>query len=264
MCTVTWLQDRAGFHLLHNRDELRTRKPALGPQIQVRDGVRFIAPVDADAGGTWIGVNEFGLAACLLNRYDPPAKSQILSFTSRGVLLMNLLTAESVNVAQSRVIDDSLEHYQPFELVLAQRAPSCVASSVVAKAQWQITVLDWTGRTLRIDTQPDLRLPLVSSSMDGIKADEVRRRLFAPLRGHASLEALRQFHASHASPANEPTPQARSQGSAFSVCMHRADAQTVSFTEIELTADQVALRYQATPPCEAASVETWTLTVCGK
>ena len=68
MCTVSWLRQSNGYQLFCNRDEKRTRRPSSGPQLLVRDGVRFLAPIDADFGGTWIAVNEFGLSLVLVNR----------------------------------------------------------------------------------------------------------------------------------------------------------------------------------------------------
>ena len=236
MCTVTWLRDAAGFHLLHNRDELRTRQLALGPRIHERDGVRFIAPVDANAGGTWVGVNEFGLAACLLNRYEPAlATAPTAGFTSRGLLLMSVLTAHSIQAIQNHIIDMRLDIYQPFQLVIAQLDAGP-------------TVMDWTGSALRIDTQPDARLPLVSSSLDGVGVNRVRGRIYQPLRGHATLIGLRAFHASHDNGTRAGGP------SAYSVCMHRADAQTVSFTEINITSGEVELHYQPGPPCQKCTM----------
>src|SRR3982751_1081178 len=71
MCTVSWIRTREGYQLLCNRDERHTRRPAQAPTVREDQGVQFIAPIDGDEGGSWIGVNQFGLTLCLLNRYDP-------------------------------------------------------------------------------------------------------------------------------------------------------------------------------------------------
>ena len=81
MCTVTWIYEPGGYHLLCNRDEKKDRAPALAPRIHQRGWVRFIAPVDAQFGGSWIAVNEFGVSVCLLNgargsvRVAPPVRA---------------------------------------------------------------------------------------------------------------------------------------------------------------------------------------------
>ena len=79
MCTVSWLHEPGGYHLLCNRDEKRTRGAALGPRIQKSAGVRFVAPADADFGGTWIAVNEFGVSGSWVapQSIDPNARNTI-------------------------------------------------------------------------------------------------------------------------------------------------------------------------------------------
>ena len=74
MCTVTWILDGDSYSLYFNRDELRTRQPALPPQRHQERGVRFLSPTDGDAGGTWIAVNEYGLSLGLLNDYSSRAR----------------------------------------------------------------------------------------------------------------------------------------------------------------------------------------------
>jgi len=52
MCTATWLRGITGYEVFFNRDELATRKPARPPARRDRGGVRILAPLDGDAGGT--------------------------------------------------------------------------------------------------------------------------------------------------------------------------------------------------------------------
>ncbi|HKX45758.1 MAG TPA: NRDE family protein, partial [Planctomycetota bacterium] len=71
MCTVTWIRRVDGFELFCNRDERRTRPAALLPEARRGpSGIEYAAPIDAEAGGTWVAVNERGLALCLLNHYQ--------------------------------------------------------------------------------------------------------------------------------------------------------------------------------------------------
>ena len=99
MCTVSWLHQPAGYHLLCNRDEKRTRGVALGPRIQERAGVRFVAPADADFGGAWIAVNEFGVSLCLLNGSEACPR---LVRKSRGILLLDLIWSRAAADTASR------------------------------------------------------------------------------------------------------------------------------------------------------------------
>ena len=69
MCTVTWLPGRNEYRLFFNRDERKTRKPAAPPALHEHHGVRQLYPVDGTAGGTWLGVNEYGVTVGILNHY---------------------------------------------------------------------------------------------------------------------------------------------------------------------------------------------------
>src|SRR6516165_698509 len=95
MCTVSWVHQRGGYHLLCNRDEKLTRGTAFAPALIERGGVRFIAPIDADFGGTWLAVNEFGISLCLLNGDAGTAPSGATPRRSRGLLLRELAWASS-------------------------------------------------------------------------------------------------------------------------------------------------------------------------
>ncbi|HRC86033.1 MAG TPA: NRDE family protein, partial [Thermoanaerobaculia bacterium] len=73
MCTVSWFWTAEGYQLFGNRDESRSRRQALPPRRAEQDGVAYLAPVDADAGGTWIAANELGVTLTLLNFYQADA-----------------------------------------------------------------------------------------------------------------------------------------------------------------------------------------------
>jgi hypothetical protein len=93
MCTVSWVHQPDGYHLLCNRDEKRTRGKALAPRVAERGGVRYIAPVDSDGDGTWLSANEFGLSVCLLT--GGAGSEQSGTRPSRGLLLRELAWAAS-------------------------------------------------------------------------------------------------------------------------------------------------------------------------
>jgi hypothetical protein len=73
----------------------------------------------------------------------------------------------------------------------------------------------------------------------------VRGRTFQQALHHASagrLDWLRRLHCSH-SPRIGP----------FSTCMHRADAATVSYTEITVSPRDAVMHYYAGSPCQKAA-----------
>lgn len=231
MCTVSWAHQSEGFDLMCNRDERHTRGRASAPVVSESRGVRFIAPADGDHGGTWIGVNQFGVALCLLNRYEDQADGEACSYTSRGLLVKNLMDSYSRIEAQSRVEGIDLRQFQPFTLAAFEPGENCL-------------LIEWTGREL-FAGDGESAMPLVSSSFDQAGARNARKRLFERLArvwdSRVDARLLRNFHQSHA-PARGP----------YSPCMHRDDARTVSFSYVKVAADSIQFFYLADSPCAAS------------
>ena len=91
MCTLIALHHVVGGYPLvvgMNRDERRDRPAAAWSIIEERP--RIVAPRDARAGGTWIGVNESGLVVALSNRRGRDSTSA----KSRGLLVAEALRRE--------------------------------------------------------------------------------------------------------------------------------------------------------------------------
>lgn len=233
MCTVSWLFDDDGYELFCNRDETRQRSRAQPPRRSEQEGVAYLSPKDNDAGGTWIAVNELGLALCLLNRYPDP-KSGI--FTSRGWLIRELAGARGIDQVNGRLLEleeRKAQRYRPFTLLaLAPETPPLVAA--------------WDG--LQLMTSPGSVLPpLASSSYDPTGIGEIRRGLWEKALGQEldgrepSSEDLLALHASH-----------RPERGPLSPCMHRDDARTVSLTHVRVTRAAVEMAYADGPPCRVA------------
>ena len=68
MCTVSVVPLPDGFSLACNRDERSSRPCASEPAAYDLRPRRAIFPRDPVGGGTWMGVNDLGLAVALLNR----------------------------------------------------------------------------------------------------------------------------------------------------------------------------------------------------
>lgn len=96
MCTVTIHRTNTTLLATMNRDEARFRAPEIPPREQIgRDKqVKWVGPIDSQAGATWFGVNEYAVHACLLNRYLPN-DSLIYDLSgerpSRGQIIVELL-----------------------------------------------------------------------------------------------------------------------------------------------------------------------------
>ena len=231
MCTVTWHQDGTRYDVLFNRDESRTRAAAEGPGVQHLDGTACLMPVDGQAGGTWMGVNEFGLTLAILNFYDAATSPLPASPISRGLLVRDLLSSGHLGQVEKRLRACDLGRYAPY-LLLGFQPDRPVES-------WH-----WNGAALRLGNLDDHEQPVVTSA---VRTDEVRRSrkaLFADLGcadpGTRTPETLMRFHESR-----RPEP------GALSVCMERDDAHTVSFSRAHVDPDRVVYHYLPVAPCFA-------------
>ena len=167
MCTVSWVQQPGGYHLMANRDEKRTRGRAFAPAIRECGGVRYVAPIDADFGGTWIAANEFGVSVCLLNGDAGTQDSFPAPQRSRGLLLRELAweTTGADCLLSLRQLD--LSPYAPFVLlILEPDRPAILA--------------EWNRERLTVDPAA-AQMPLTSSSFDSCGVRRFRlRRIRAP------------------------------------------------------------------------------------
>lgn len=237
MCTASWLVRPDGYELFFNRDELRRRARAEPPRLWQHGPVRFLAPVDAEAGGTWLAANEFGLTVALLNLYGESAPAASGAFVSRGRLVEHLAASANLRLLRAQLAPEVLASFRPFTLL----------ALALGEAAWAAR---WDGERL---AEVVLDLPLLSSSgYDTAAAETARRALWQReilAAGGPSTERLLEFHRSH-EPERGP----------FSPCMHRDDARTVSFTHVSVSPTAVAMRYAGGPPCRTPPGETELLT----
>jgi hypothetical protein len=225
MCTLTWGYSPSGYHIHFNRDESRLRARGKPPELHARNGVNFLAPTDPQAQGTWALCNEHGLSACLLNNYIDitPVTGQ----RSRGLLVKDLGCAKTTIEALERIQAEDIYRYSPFDAFLFDRSGAFEIS--------------WNGSKLSVQTALDNFKS--SSGFDAEKVTSGRRQQFE--QAPKDIRGLRAFHQSH-----EPDK------SAYSVCMHRDDARTQSYTEIVLTASKATMVYSDGPPCSASQTSS--------
>jgi hypothetical protein len=122
MCTVTVRRGDGGLLLTMNRDERLDRAAEEAPRRIPGEVDRpsWVASFDGASGGTWIGVNDRGVAACLLNGYGP-ADEKLLGgkgVPSRGSIIPRILEDQdgTAPVALRDAIDFSA--YPSFTLLL--------------------------------------------------------------------------------------------------------------------------------------------------
>ena len=116
MCTLSWIRGIDGYSVFMNRDEQPTRAPGVPPGVQGAV-VRWIAPLDGQSHGTWIGANDRGVTLAILNRYHESPMSADGAWISRGLLVTSLLEETDQDSVERRLRDELLGRYQPFTLV---------------------------------------------------------------------------------------------------------------------------------------------------
>ena len=105
--------------LLSNRDEFLQRPTRALHEWQLPNGKKIIAGQDAQAGGTWLGIDPVhGRWGVILN-YREIIKDKPVFATSRGQLILDYLSGEWSPLAFARQID--LPCYDGFNLVIGDR-----------------------------------------------------------------------------------------------------------------------------------------------
>jgi hypothetical protein len=225
MCSVSFLPREDGFVLAMNRDERLSRISALPPEVLERDGVQALYPHEL-SGGTWIGVNGAGMAFALINWYSQPDCADE-NPVSRGEVVRALLSARNSSAAARLLRGLPLRRMNPFRLMVVSPSERSLTEWRSACGDLGPFVLSWN------------RQHWFSSGFDEGKANEMRRRVCSRmLRDPIDLPSLRRLHRSHAPKAG-----------AFSLCMHRSEACTVSYTEIVVRGAMATTYYIAGPPC---------------
>ena len=225
MCTVTWLREQGGYQLLFNRDERKSRAEALPPRAGQTGGVRWIAPVDPDGGGTWLATSQRGLTIGVLNGNRRSDEDATRTWRSRGELAPALIDSRDPAQVATRLSAMDLQEFRSFRLLaLAPGSPVLVA--------------EWDGRALAVDSDAESRVPLVSSSFDESAVGAARRAEYARLvPGEPTLERLLAFHRSTR---GGPGP--------YSVAMERPEAATRSLTHVRVSPSTARQEYRPGRP----------------
>ncbi len=99
-----------------NRDEMIDR-PAMPPDRHWPDRAEIVAGLDLLAGGSWLGLNDWGVAAAVLNRHG--SLGPTAGLRSRGELVLEALDhADAVDAAMALSHLDPTA-YRSFNLIVA-------------------------------------------------------------------------------------------------------------------------------------------------
>jgi transport and Golgi organization protein 2 len=122
MCTLVILR-RPGHRwpvlIGANRDEMIDR-PSKPPGRHWPDRPELVAGLDLLAGGSWLGINDWGVAAAVLNRHGSlgPSPGQ----RSRGELVLEALDHADAGAAAAALSDLDPAAYRTFNLIVADES----------------------------------------------------------------------------------------------------------------------------------------------
>jgi hypothetical protein len=232
VCTLSWFPEGSSYHVVFNRDEQRERTPAVPPAIFEGSSGKFLAPLDPPSQGTWLAVTDRGLTFGVLNFNQAGVEVPVPeNRESRGTLIMDLAGQRSSDRhAVDRLVARDLTPFQPF-----------IAVGLDIEG---VTLVEWDGTSAQIRDVEDPGLVMTTSSFDPDGVTQSREGVFA-LAQPPTLEGLRATHRSH-----------QPERSAYSVCMHREDAATLSLTEVSVAPESVEMRYAHGPSCQAETMDS--------
>jgi hypothetical protein len=237
MCTVTFIARENGYILGMNRDEKLTRVQALPPRRHEISGCAALLPSEP-GGGTWIGVNDAGVTFALINWYSLPARVSA-NAVSRGLVVRSALGFNAASELDKDLGTFPLDRTNPFRLIAV--FPN---DKQVIERRWNLSYLE------RVEHEWETNA-WISSGFDEPAAERTRRETFNSILRNRPWQSLRRLRALHAS--HEPTP------GPYSVCMHRAEAATVSYTEIAVGGSTARMSYLSGPPCCSVASDRQTL-----
>jgi len=231
MCTVTIQRTDSGYIATMNRDEAYSRAPERMPELRESANGDWAAPFDSEKGGTWMGMNVHGVAACIMNAYQPgesllPDTSG--RFRTRGEIVPAVLAAGDGEAAR-RWVEAGLDpaRYPSFTLLVA--TPDLTL------------IYEWLGKgTL---TAAESRDPWMVRSSSGWDSAEVIRwreerftRWIAADAPH--IDALPAFHLMQEAGHTERSPLMRREWSA---------TRSITQVRVRKAAGRADLRYWPMP-----------------
>jgi hypothetical protein len=266
VCTIAFawqvLAD-APIAVAANRDEALDRE-SLPPRVLESDPT-IVAPQDAEAGGTWIGVTELGLFVAITNRWTEGGPPDLPAGRSRGLLVRDALRCEdaaaAVDLVRSEVVD---RDYAGFNLLVADAD--------------RATYLEWDGDLRERTLDPGVHV-IVNPGIDEVDDRAARLREALAIENGEDGGALPTANASagqgptaEAAPGESPSAGVRGFGDhdwvpgaadwldsaaslladhEFEVCIHRDGFATRSSSLVSIDWSKTATyEFADGPPCE--------------
>jgi uncharacterized protein with NRDE domain len=225
-----------------NRDEYLDR--AALPPTTLGERPRIIGGKDLRAQGTWLGINEHGLVAGLLNRRIADSGPNDDKLRSRGLLCLDALQHSSAEEAAGYLARQRARDYNAFNLLMASREAAFVAYN--RGGEIEIVKLTPGMHLLTNADVNDFECPRISRSYSRF-AELGQREDFArdPVARRGELAHLLADHSTQL--------DART-GRPNSLCLHLGEYGTRSSSLIFMRRDSKAVEhfFAAGPPCTTA------------
>lgn len=237
MCTVTVIPYGDTLIITMNRDEAKCRAESAPLITQLSNEHFGWFPIDNTSRGTWCGVNNFGVVAMLLNRYQ---ESNLLARRSRGNLVPTALRLQNLSDIRTDALAINWQAYAPCDLLLAQGK------------QW--VRFSWSGdHCHQTEGSFDQPFILTSSSVDIADATDWRYKSFSMFIGEkldADANTALNFHLTTC-PGNP----------SLGIFMQREQRHTKSITQIQLSHKSIKARYFSESAIEKNNFSSdWDLT----
>ena len=228
MCTLTVVTDNDEYIMAMNRDEKIARGAGLPPETYEFDGTRAIYRSDGD-GGTWFATNEYGVSLALLNWNDVAPHGPDVKRRSRGRVIPTLIDSRSLADLHDVFGVSNIAAMMPFRLVGVFPSEQEIWEWRWDSAQLECQVHEWESRHW------------FSSSLSDERAEALRGAACRTARHESDAGSVRWLRRLHASHAGGPGP--------FSLCVHREDVKTLSYSEVLISSGSVRMRHFRGSPC---------------
>ena len=238
MCTLTFIPKNEGYLAGMNRDELLTRSTALSPNSHGQSGREYICPREP-SGGTWIACNSLGNLLALLNWNETGLESLGEKRKTRGLVIPDLILEKDASSTDGGLDRLSLDGIFPFRLIGVFRDERRLI-------EWR-----WDGTRIQRIEWAWVRKHWFSSGLSDTAANEERGRVCEAASFHPTVGTTNWLRSLHRSHDPEPGP--------YSICVHRLDAATVSYTEVECAPARISMSYLSGIPCLKTDFETVTI-----
>jgi transport and Golgi organization protein 2 len=229
MCTLTVVTDNDEYIMAMNRDEKIARGAGLSPEMHEFDVTRAIYPGDGN-GGTWLATNEYGITFALLNWNDIALRHRAFEKTrSRGRVIPALIDSRSLSDLHEVFGASNFAGMLPFRLVAVFPFEQELWEWRWDTAELECLVHEWESRHW------------FSSSLSDEQAERMRGAACRMARHESDAGSVRWLRRLQASHAGGPGP--------FSLCVHREDVRTLSYTEVMVSSGSVRMCHFLGSPC---------------